>query len=87
MNEVLYVLEELQDRPSDSCFQERFYELKFLYLLITKKVLKSLMVISALAIKERNAIESQNGIVAVQTSKVIILGGIMNMISEKSLYS
>ena len=58
-----------------------------MYLLITKKVLKSLMVISALAIKERNAIESQNGIVAVQTSKVIILGGIMNMISEKSLYS
>ena len=87
MNEVLYVLEELQNRPSDSFFQERFYELKFLYLLITKKVLKSLMVTSVLAIKEINAIESKNGIAVVQTSKVILLVGIMNMISEKSLYS
>ena len=87
MNEVLYVLEELQNRPSDRFFQERFYELKFLYLLITKKVLKSLMVTSVLAIKEINAIESKNGIAVVQTSKVILLVGIMNMISEKSLYS
>ena len=45
------------------------------------------MVTSVLAIKERNAIESQNGIAVVQTSKVIILVGIMNMVSEKSLYS
>ena len=45
------------------------------------------MVTSVLAIKEINAIESKNGIAVVQTSKVIILVGIMNMIYEKSLYS
>ena len=43
------------------------------------------MVTSALPIKERNAIESQNGVAVAQTSKVI-LGGIMDMISDKSLY-
>ena len=52
-------------------FRTRFYEPKFLYLLISKK---SLTVIAALAIKERNAFESQNGIVMVQTSKAK-LGG------------
>ena len=66
-------------------FRRRFFEPKFLHLLISRKALKWLMVTSALVIKERNAIESQNGVAMVQTSKVI-LGGITDVISDKSLY-
>ena len=66
-------------------FRRRLYEPKFFHLLISRKALKSLTVTSALAIKERSAIESQNGVAVIQTSKVI-LGGIMDVISDKSLY-
>ena len=63
----------------------RFYEPKFLHLLISRKALKSLTVSTALATKDRNVIESQNGIAVVQIFKVI-LGDIMYVITDKSLY-
>ena len=56
-----------------------------MHLLISSKALKSLTVASVLAVMERNAIESQNEVAVVQTSNVI-LGGIMDVISDKSLY-
>ena len=40
----------------------RFYEPKFLHLLISRKALKSLMVTSALAVEERNSSGSKNGV-------------------------
>ena len=49
-------------------FRKRFYEFQFLHLLIPKKTLTSLMVTSALAIKESFTIKSQNRVAMVQTS-------------------
>ena len=40
---------------------------------------------STLAIEEGNTFESQNGVAVAQISKVI-LGGIMDVISDKSIY-
>ena len=62
-----------------------FYKPRFLHLLISRKALKSLTVSTALATKDRNVIESQNGIAVVQIFKVI-LGDIMYVITDKSLY-
>ena len=66
-------------------FRRRFYAPQFLHLLISRKALKSLTVSTALAIKDRNVTESQNGIAVVQIFKVI-LGDIMDVITDKSLY-
>ena len=63
---------------------KNFYEPKFVHLLISRKALNPLTVTCTLAIKEW--CESQNEVAVVQTSKVI-LGGIMGIISDKSLYS
>ena len=52
-------------------FRRRFYEFQFLHLLIPRKTLASLMVTSALAIKENFTIKSQNRVAMVQTSKEI----------------
>ena len=49
-------------------FQRRFYEFQFLHLLIPRKTLTSLMVTSALAIKEKFTIKSQNRVAMVQIS-------------------
>ena len=52
-------------------FRRRFYESQFLHLLIPRETLTSLMVTSALAIKENFTIKSQNRVAMVQTSKEI----------------
>ena len=49
-------------------FRRRCYELKFLHLLIPRETLMSLMVTSALAIKENFTIKCQNRVAMVQTS-------------------
>ena len=49
-------------------FRRRFYESQFLHLLILRKTLMSLMVNSALAIKEKFTIKSQNTVAVVQIS-------------------
>ena len=46
----------------------RFYEFQFLHLLIPRKTLMSLMVTSALAIKENFTIKCQNRVTMIQTS-------------------
>ena len=46
----------------------RFYEFQFLHLLILRETLTSLMVTSALAIKENFTAKSQNRVVMVQKS-------------------
>lgn len=51
-------------------FKRGFYEPKFLHILISREALKSLTVTSALAIKDSNAFERQNGVTTVQTFKV-----------------
>ena len=66
-------------------FRRRLYVPQFLHPLISRKALKSLTVTSALAIKERNVTESQNGIAVVQILRVI-LGDIKDVTSDKSLY-
>ena len=50
----------------------RFYEPKFLHLLIPREVLTSLMAAFALTIKEKTTIKSQNGVTMLQTSKAIL---------------
>ena len=52
-------------------FRRRFYESQFLHLLIPRETLTSLMVTSALAIKENCTIKSQNRVTMVQISKEI----------------
>ena len=49
-------------------FRRRFYESQFLHLLIPRETLTSLMVKSALAIKEKFTIKSQNRVAMVQIS-------------------
>ena len=49
-------------------FRSRFYESQFLHLLIPRETLTSLMVTSALTIKENFTIKSQNRVAMVQTS-------------------
>ena len=49
-------------------FRRRFYESQFLHLLIPREILTSLMVKSALAIKEKFTIKSQNRVAMVQIS-------------------
>ena len=49
-------------------FRRRFYESQFLHLLIPRETLTSLTVKSALAIKEKFTIKSQNIVAMVQTS-------------------
>ena len=62
--------EKLQNRPSERDLFRRFYESQFLHLLIHRET-TSLMVTSALAIKENITIKSQNRVAMVQTSKEI----------------
>ena len=57
----------LQEKVGEVAFRwlgifRKFYEPKFLHLLISRKALKSLIVKSALAIEERNAFGSKNGV-------------------------
>ena len=52
--------------PQIDHFKRRFYESQFLHLLIPRETLTSLMVTSALAIKENFTIKSQNRIAVVQ---------------------
>ena len=49
-------------------FKKMFYEFQFLHLLIPRDTLTSLMVTSALAIKENFETKSQNRVAMVQTS-------------------
>ena len=49
-------------------FRRRFYESQFLHLLIPRETLTSLTVKSALAIKEKFTIKSQNRVAMVQIS-------------------
>ena len=49
-------------------FRRRFYEPQFLHLLIPRETLTSLTVKSALAIKEKFTIKSQNRVAMVQIS-------------------
>ena len=49
-------------------FKKRFYESQFLHLLIPRETLTSLTVKSALAIKEKFTIKSQNRVAMVQPS-------------------
>ena len=62
-------------------FRRRCYEFQFLHLLIPRETLTSLMVISALAIKENFTIKSQNTVAMVQTSWQIT-GDTMGVISD-----
>ena len=59
-----------QNRPSERDLFRRFYESQCLHLLIHRET-TSLMVTSALAIKENITIKSQNRVAMVQTSKEI----------------
>ena len=52
-------------------FRRRFYESQFLHLLIPRETLTSLMVTSALSIKENFTIKSQNRVAMVQTTREI----------------
>ena len=52
-------------------FRRRFYESQFLHLLIPRETLTSLMVTSALAIKENFETKSQNRVAMVQISREI----------------
>ena len=49
-------------------FRRRFYEAQFLHLLIPRETLTSLTVKSALVIKEKFTIKSQNSVAMVQIS-------------------
>ena len=68
-NEILCALEKtgrtgIQLDP----LKKRFYEFQFLHLLIRRETLTSLMVTSALAIKENFTVKSENRVAMVQTS-------------------
>ena len=68
-NEILCALEKtgrtgIQLDP----LKKRFYEFQFLHLLIPRETLTSLTVKSALAIKEKFTIKSQNRVAMVQIS-------------------
>ena len=70
-NKALCALGKTQgNRPSENeMFSGKdFYESKFLHLLIPRETLTSLMVKSALAIKEKFTIKSQNRVAMVQIS-------------------
>ena len=69
-NEALCALEKTgrTDLQLLDLFRRRVYESQFLHLLIPRETLTSLMVTSALAIKENFTIKSQNRVAMVQTS-------------------